>query len=57
MDNFKFMVGIQGGDAVFMRGVPSKMPIADALELAAMIVALFDFDGKVQKMADEFRRE
>jgi hypothetical protein len=55
--NFKFMVGAQGDSVVFLRGVPPKLSVPDALELAAMICALFDHDDKVPAMVTQIRSQ
>ncbi len=38
----KFFVGVQGDNVVFLRPIPQKISKADALLLAAWIVALAD---------------
>ncbi len=59
MDNFKFMVASRaerGEQRVcFLRPVAPEISVDDALELAALIVAIFDHNNKVPTMADEFR--
>lgn len=58
-DNLKFGVASRGGlvdgRVCFLRPLPQEMPIRDALELAAIIVAMFDHEGQVQGMAEAFR--
>lgn len=57
MDNFKFMVGARADRVCFLRPVPPEVSREDALELAAIIVAMFDHEGRVPLMVEEFRNQ